>query len=70
MPEPFDVYWKVRNSGLEAQLKSQLRGEITRDDGHQAKRESTKFAGNHYVECYIVKNGICVAWAREPVVIA
>jgi hypothetical protein len=70
VPKPFDVYWKVRNSGLEAQLKSQLRGEITRDDGHQAKRESTKFAGNHYVECYIVKNGICVARAREPVVIA
>ena len=49
--------------------KGQLRGEITKDEGQQAKRESTKFTGDHYVECYIVKDGICVAWAHEPVVI-
>lgn len=69
VPKPYDVYWKVRNRGLEAQLKGQLRGEISRDEGQQAKRESTKYTGDHYVECYIVKDGICVAWAREPVVI-
>lgn len=63
------MYWKVRNHGLEAQLKAQLRGEITKDEGQQAKRESTKFVGNHYVDCYIVKDGTCVAWTREPVVI-
>lgn len=69
VPKPYDVYWKVRNHGLEAQLKGQLRGEITKDEGQQAKRESTMFAGNHYVECYVVKDGNCVARGRESVVI-
>lgn len=69
VPEPYNVYWKVRNHGLEAKLNGQLRGEITKDEGQREKRESTKFTGDHYVECYIVKDGICVAWAREPVVI-
>ncbi|WP_191992129.1 nucleotide-binding domain-containing protein [Peribacillus tepidiphilus] len=26
--------------------------------------EETSFKGNHYVECYIVKNGECVAKQR------
>lgn len=68
-PGPYTVYWKVRNHGLEAQLKGQLRGEITRDDGAHLKRESTLYTGHHYVECYVVKDGVCVARAHEPVVI-
>jgi hypothetical protein len=65
----FDVYWKVRNSGFEAEKQQSLRGEITRDAGQRRKKESTLYAGNHYVECYVIKNGICVARSREPVVI-
>ena len=44
--------------------------EIVSDEGTRTHRETTRYAGKHYVECYIGKNGICVAWAREPVVIA
>lgn len=66
---PFDVYWKVRNSGLEAERKQSLRGEITRDVGQRRKKESTLYAGSHYVECYVIKDGICVARSRQPVVI-
>jgi hypothetical protein len=65
----FDVYWKVRNSGFEAEKQQSLRGEITRDAGQRRKKESTLYAGSHYVECYVIKNGICVARSREPVVI-
>ena len=67
VPEPFEVYWKVRNRGQEARDRGALRGQITRDDGARQKRESTLYTGHHYVECYIVKNGICVARAYEPV---
>lgn len=36
--EPYDVWWKIRNIGEEAQ-----------------------FFGRHYLECYIIKDGRCVA---------
>lgn len=64
-PEPYDVYWKVRNYGREAMLKGELRGEITRDAGRRMREERTAYQGDHYVEGYIVKDGRCVARTRE-----
>lgn len=58
--EPYDVYWKVKNYGYEAEKENCLRGEIITNRGNVMK-EHTKYAGTHYVECYIIKNGICVA---------
>ena len=65
--EPFDVYWKVRNIGNDAKQRRMERGQIYKDDGHRERREHTDFNGCHYVECYIVKNGICVARSRIQV---
>lgn len=67
VPEPFDVYWKVRNRGAEAAGRSCLRGEITH--GGRTKVEPTAYRGSHWVECYIVKDGVCVAVDRHPVII-
>jgi hypothetical protein len=64
---PFQVYWKVRNRGGEAARVDALRGEIT--PGGETKVESTLYRGSHWVECYIVKNGVCVARDRQPVII-
>lgn len=61
-PVPFDIYWKIRNCGPEAIRRSEERGEIVK--GTRSKREHTKFSGDHYAECYLVKNGICVARAK------
>ena len=58
---PYQVYWKVRNCGEYAYKKRMVRGDIVADSGRHEKRESTSFTGNHYVECYIIKNGVCVA---------
>jgi hypothetical protein len=58
---PFDVHWKVRNFGKEAAAKGQLRGKIERDKGQHEKTESTLYRGSHYAECYIIKDGVCVA---------
>lgn len=66
---PFDVYWKIRNRGEEAQDLGQLRGEIHLDEGRHERSESTAYTGHHYVECYIVKGGVCVARTRESVII-
>ncbi len=63
VPEPYDVYWKVRNFGREAQLRDDLRGEIK--EGSTDHLETTRYNGDHYIECYIVKDGRCVARTRD-----
>jgi hypothetical protein len=67
VPKPYDVYWKVRNTGAEAQRAGALRGEIRK--GGSTHKESTSYSGAHWVESYIVKGGRCVARARQPVII-
>ncbi|MEH2997863.1 nucleotide-binding domain-containing protein [Bacillus amyloliquefaciens] len=55
----FKVYWKVKNRGEEAKKKGQLRGQIVK--GGNKKIEHSRYKGEHYVECYIIHNGVCVA---------
>jgi hypothetical protein len=69
VPSPYEVYWKVKNFGAEAAHAGQLRGEVVRDGGRHQKEESTLYRGKHYVECYVVKNGQCVARDRQLVII-
>lgn len=60
-------YWKVRNFGMDAKKYNDgagLRGEITRDKGGCDKKETTLYKGTHYIECYAVLDGVCVATAR------
>ncbi len=60
-----DYYkWKVKNDDS----CEEPRGEIT---DHQTKNdpESTKYIGNHYVECYAIKNNMCIAKAKQNVII-
>ena len=33
-------------------------------DGSETKKESTLYLGEHYVECYIIKDNRCVATAQ------
>ena len=58
-PKPYKIYWKVRNMGEEAYKRNQIRGQIVK--GEDTKKEKSSFDGPHYVECYLIKNGICVA---------
>ena len=63
----YEVYWKVRNVGHEAIKRKQVRGQILKDDGNGTRVEHTRFHGEHYVECYIIENNICVA--REDMLV-
>ncbi|NLA72067.1 MAG: hypothetical protein GX850_06585 [Clostridiaceae bacterium] len=66
VPRPYSIYWKIRNVGEVAESRDCIRGQIKKtDNDHQI--EHTNFYGPHYVECYIVKNGICVARDRIDV---
>lgn len=60
----YDVYWKVRNDGDYAYSTKQIRGEITKGIIGEPKVEEASFLGEHYVECYIVQEGVVVATDR------
>ncbi|KAA3624127.1 MAG: nucleotidyltransferase [Flavobacterium sp.] len=69
VPGPYKVFWKVRNRGVKAKLHG-VRGQIVPDAGNETKVERSSFYGPHFVECYIVKNDVCVARARMDVPIS
>lgn len=67
VPKPFQVLWKVRNVGQLAESKNKIRGDIVADMGFLEKIEQTSFQGPHFVECYVIKDGYCVARDRIDV---
>lgn len=64
--ESCDIYWKVKNNGAEAYSKKCFRGQIEKTNLTE-HFEKTDFKGNHYVECFLVKNGVCIAKDRISV---
>lgn len=70
-PRPYDIYWQVVNTGKEASDANSLRGtfyECHIYKGKRVRNESTLYKGTHWIECFIVKDGICVANSEEFVV--
>lgn len=65
----YKCYWKVRNIGEIAERKSNIRGQIDIKKSSYTKKETSDFAGPHFVECYIVKNNKVVATDRIEVYI-
>jgi len=64
VPPPYKIYWKVKNVGPQAIERDMIRGEIRMDSGHNQITEHSTFQGDHYVECYAVKENVCVARSR------
>ncbi|MEV4689058.1 SMODS domain-containing nucleotidyltransferase [Microbacterium sp. LWH3-1.2] len=67
VPGPVEVYWKVRNTGEEAIRADCIRGQVEKDNGTLTRTEPTSYRGRHYVEAYVVKDGVCVAISRQDV---
>lgn len=67
VPENYTLMWKVLNRGVEAQKRNQVRGQIFTDEGYKTRNESTSFQGEHFVECYAIKDGVVVARASIDV---
>ena len=58
----YDIYWQITNTGYEAINANCLRGDFYNsklEQGKRIRREETSYTGRHYVEAYLVKNGIC-----------
>ena len=68
--KPYSVKWKIKNEGEIAKTKNNLRGQIINDGGNEIRNENSNFSGSHFVECYIIKNNICVARDRIDVPIS
>lgn len=64
VPRPYRVFWQIVNTGTEATRARGLRGgfeEATVSSGTLTRQEGTSYSGNHSIECFIVKDGYCVA---------
>jgi hypothetical protein len=70
VPRPFEVFWQVVNTGDEAASADQLRGDFYDGEGNGGliREERTQYKGMHWVECFIIKDGQCVARSGEFVV--
>ncbi|MCG8905602.1 nucleotidyltransferase [Pseudomonas sp. DP-17] len=64
VPKPYKLYWKVRNVGSQAIKKNMLRGQIKADNGSHSLSEYASFDGDHFVECFAIKDNVCVARGR------
>lgn len=62
-PEPYEVHWQVVNTGDEARRAKGLRGDFYDGEGPygRVRWETTLYAGTHWIEAFIVKNGVSVA---------
>jgi hypothetical protein len=67
VPEPFELKWKVLNQGEQARERNMIRGSILDDDGSWSREERSEFHGDHFVECYAIKDGALVARAHISV---
>ncbi len=54
-----EVLWKVRNVGSKAEARDDIRGQI-QSRGRRIE-ETTIFEGPHYIECYLIKDNVCIA---------
>ncbi len=69
VPEPFEVYWQVVNTGSDAAAEGGrgLRGGFERGNAHH--HETTQYRGRHSIQAFIVKDERCVANSRPVYVL-
>jgi len=68
---PYEIHWQVVNTGIEAREANCLRGgfyEGVIENGVPIHNESTNYKGMHWIECFIVKDGVCRARSGEFIV--
>lgn len=67
--KPFKVCWQVVNTGSEAIKDECLRGGFESSNvGDITRNEDTAYTGSHYIQCFVIKNGQCVAKSKEFIV--
>lgn len=67
---PFIVKWQIVNTGDEAikTYNCPRGGFENSNEGQMSRSESTAYTGKHYVQCFIIKKGRCVAKSKEFII--
>ncbi|MDL2289546.1 hypothetical protein LJB83_02145 [Clostridia bacterium OttesenSCG-928-F22] len=67
---PYIVKWQVVNTGSEAQnIPGGLRGGFEDSNiGRNVRTEKTEYKGKHFIQCLIIKRGVCVARSKEYII--
>jgi len=68
-----EVYWQVVNTGKHAAQEGGLRGQLFQSTTKDSKPSSdplvnwehTKYTGKHWIQCFIIQNGYCVAESKK-----
>lgn len=53
------VFWQIVNTGAEARNRGQLRGSF--EAGARFKDETALYRGDHFIEAFLIRGGVCVA---------
>lgn len=69
----YEVYWQVVNTGKHAAQEGGLRGQLFQSTTKDSKPSSdplvncehTKYTGKHWIQCFIIQNGYCVAESKK-----
>jgi hypothetical protein len=67
-PAPYEIFWRVTNTGQEAASAGQLRGGFEPSEAGNVRWETTAYTGTHVVEAFVVKDGKCVARSERKYV--
>lgn len=63
------IYWQVVNTGEEAREKNCLRGQFEQSNIYNyGRHECTAYTGTHWVQAFVVNDGICIAKSKEILV--
>lgn len=57
----YTVKWQVVNTGQEAYAANQLRGDFYDSDGQHYRWERAGYGGTHWVQAFVIKDGVCIA---------
>ncbi len=72
-PAPYQVYWQVVNTGKEAVQANGKRGQLVESATAGAgglysttapsiaRNERTLYTGSHWIECFLINRGVCIA---------
>lgn len=69
----YEVFWQVVNTGKHAQEEGGLRGQLFKAKYRDGKPsidplvswERTEYTGKHWIQCFIIQNGYCVAESKK-----
>jgi hypothetical protein len=75
VPRPYWLHWQVVNTGSHAAQENALRGNFFRgknldgtETGNHDTWETTKYTGSHWIQCFAVRGGVCVAQSDRFVI--